>query len=108
MQVSGQLRALAALHLQKRTFMPIFMSAGGPQSQSGRCGEEKNFLLLPINEPRILGCPARSLGPVPTELSRLNTDYPYICRMYQLILSRFDVGQHPYKPFCSGNTRNGG
>jgi hypothetical protein len=31
---------------------PLDRRLGGPQSRSGRCGEDKNLLRLPRNEPR--------------------------------------------------------
>lgn len=44
---------------------------GGPQSHSGRLGEENNVLILQAMEPRfIITCPTRSLVDVPTALSR--------------------------------------
>jgi hypothetical protein len=33
---------------------PFYRRLGGPQSRSGSCGEEKNFLLLPGIKPRLL------------------------------------------------------
>jgi hypothetical protein len=42
MEVSGQLHALAALPLGKEPPYPLDRRLGGPQSRSGRGGEEKN------------------------------------------------------------------
>jgi hypothetical protein len=52
MEVSGQFHALAALPPRKEPLVPV----GGPQSRSGRGGEEKNSqslprLVLPIIQP---------------------------------------------------------
>jgi len=48
MEVSGQLHAMAvALSLRKRLRYPLDRRLGGPQSWSGRGGEEKKFLPLP-------------------------------------------------------------
>lgn len=35
---------------------PLNRSQGGPHRRSGRCGEEKNIMLLPANKPPFLGC----------------------------------------------------
>jgi hypothetical protein len=50
---------------------PLYRRLGGPQSWSGRYVEEKNLLPLAGIQPRLLGCPVRSLVPIPTELSWL-------------------------------------
>jgi hypothetical protein len=42
MEVSGQLHAPAALARGKEPLVPIGLEAGGPQSRSGRGGEEKD------------------------------------------------------------------
>jgi hypothetical protein len=42
MEVSGQLHAPAALPPGKKPVVPIESRLGGPQSRSGRGGEEKN------------------------------------------------------------------
>jgi hypothetical protein len=39
----------------------------GPQSRSGRYGEEKNILVLPEIQPRLLARPARSLPAIQTD-----------------------------------------
>jgi hypothetical protein len=51
----------------------------GPQSGSGRCGEEENRFLMPEIERRFLGGPAHCLVLVLTELTRLHTmrSYPH-------------------------------
>jgi hypothetical protein len=51
MEVSGQLHAPAALPPGKSPWYPLDRRLGGPQSRSGRGGEEKNFLLPPGTEP---------------------------------------------------------
>jgi hypothetical protein len=43
MEVSGQLHASVALPLGKEPVVPIGWEAGGPQSQSGCYGGEKNL-----------------------------------------------------------------
>jgi hypothetical protein len=40
---------------------PLDKRLGGPQSRSGRCGEKKNVLSLPENEPQSLSHPACTL-----------------------------------------------
>jgi hypothetical protein len=41
--VSGQLHVPAALLQGKEPHFPLDRRLGGPQSRSGRCGEEKNL-----------------------------------------------------------------
>jgi hypothetical protein len=45
MGMSGQLHAPAALPQRKEPRYPLDRGLGGPQSRSGRSGEEKNFAL---------------------------------------------------------------
>jgi hypothetical protein len=52
MEKSGQLHALAGLPPGKQ--YPLYNRLGGSQSQSGRCGEEKNLLPLSNIEGRLL------------------------------------------------------
>jgi hypothetical protein len=57
MEVSGQLHAPASLPLPtqgKSPWYPLDRRLGGPQSWSGRVGEEKNSQLLPGLEPPII------------------------------------------------------
>jgi hypothetical protein len=54
MEVSGQLHAPAALTPGKSPWHPLDKRLGGPQSQSGRGGEEKNLQSLPGLEPPII------------------------------------------------------
>jgi hypothetical protein len=42
MEVSDQLHASAALSPGENPWYPLGRKLGGPQSRSGRCGEEKN------------------------------------------------------------------
>lgn len=49
------------LYLMQRTRSHFIRRLDGPQSLSGRFGEEANLLLLLRTEPCFLGCPARSL-----------------------------------------------
>jgi hypothetical protein len=65
-EVSGQLHASAALLL-----VPIVWKVGGPQSKSGSYRKEKNLLLPPRIESRLLGHSARKLVVMPTELSQI-------------------------------------
>jgi hypothetical protein len=56
MEVSGQLDVPAALPQGKSPWYPLDSRLGGPQSRSGRGGEEKNSQHLlglepPINQP---------------------------------------------------------
>jgi hypothetical protein len=68
MEVSGQLHGPATLPLEKEPQVPLDRRLGGPQSQFGRCGEERNLLPLLGIEPR-----PSSLLPIatPTEISWL-------------------------------------
>jgi hypothetical protein len=49
---SGQLHVPTALSQGKSPRYPLDRKLGGLQSRSGRCGVEKNPLLLPEIEPR--------------------------------------------------------
>jgi hypothetical protein len=50
MEVSGQLHAPAALPQGKSSWYPLDRRLGGPQSQPGRGGEEKNSHLSPSRD----------------------------------------------------------
>jgi hypothetical protein len=50
MELSGQVHAPTALHPGRESLMPTGCG-GWPQSRSGRCGVENNFLPLPGIEP---------------------------------------------------------
>jgi hypothetical protein len=52
MEVSGQLLTAVALPQGKGLRCPLHRRVGGPQSQSGREGEEKKLRPLPEIEPR--------------------------------------------------------
>jgi hypothetical protein len=54
MEVSGQLHATAALPQVKSPWYPLDRGLGGPQSPSGRGGEERNRQPLPGLEPPII------------------------------------------------------
>jgi hypothetical protein len=54
MEVSGQLHARAALPPGKKLLIPIVRRQDGPQSRSGRGGEEKNSQTLPRLDPSII------------------------------------------------------
>jgi hypothetical protein len=71
MEVSNHLHAPAALHQGKSPFYLLGRRLSGPQSRSGRGGEEWNSQSLPGLEPQYPDLPARSLVALPTELSRL-------------------------------------
>jgi hypothetical protein len=60
MEVSGQLHAPAALPPGKSLWYPLDRRLGGPQSRSGRGGEEKNPQLPPGIEHYNPDRPARS------------------------------------------------
>jgi len=54
MQMSGQLHVPAALSLGKSPYTyPLYRRLRGPQSRSGRGGEEEISVPLPGGEPRI-------------------------------------------------------
>jgi hypothetical protein len=48
MEVCDQLHAPVALPPRKEPLYPLDMRLGGPQSRSGRCGEEKDLSLSGI------------------------------------------------------------
>jgi hypothetical protein len=54
MEVSGQIHTPAALPPRKEPWYPLDRRLGGPQSRSGRGGEEKNSQPLPGLEPSII------------------------------------------------------
>jgi hypothetical protein len=60
MDVSGQLQALTALPLKRESPVIFGQRMGGPESQFGRYGDEKDLLLLLEIEPQFLGRPVRS------------------------------------------------
>jgi hypothetical protein len=66
--MNGQLHALAALSKEKELPYPLHRRLGGPQSQPGCVGEERNIWPLPGIELWFLERPSRSLAAVPTEL----------------------------------------
>jgi hypothetical protein len=68
MEVSGQLHAPAALAQGKSPWYPLDRRLDGPQSRSGRGGEEKNAQPLPGLEPPIIQPLTQSYT---TELSQL-------------------------------------
>jgi hypothetical protein len=55
----------------KSPWYPLDRRLGGPQSRSGRGGEEKNSQPSPEIEPYNAGRPARSLVTIQTELLRI-------------------------------------
>jgi hypothetical protein len=68
MEVSGQLHAPPALSQGKSNWYPLDRWLGGPQSRSGRGGEEKNSQPLSGLEPPIIQPVAQCYD---TELSLL-------------------------------------
>jgi hypothetical protein len=54
MEVSGQVHTLAASPAGKEALYPLVRSMGGPQSRSGRGGEEKNSQPVPGLEHSII------------------------------------------------------
>jgi hypothetical protein len=68
MEMCGQLHAPVALPTGKNLWYPLDRRLGGPQSRSGRGGEEKNPQLLPELEPPIIQPAGQRYT---TELSRL-------------------------------------
>jgi hypothetical protein len=68
MEVSGQPHAPVALSQGKSPWYKLDRRLGGPQSQCGHCGEEKNTQPLPGFEPPIIQTVAQLYT---TELSRL-------------------------------------
>jgi hypothetical protein len=45
--MSGQLHSQTTLQQEKKLQYPLYRKLSGPQSQSGRFGEEKNLLIVP-------------------------------------------------------------
>jgi hypothetical protein len=76
MEVSGQLHAPAALPPVKQPLEQLDRRLGGPQSRSGRGGEEENSQPLPGLEPSIIRPVAQRYT---IELSRIHVYvvYPY-------------------------------
>jgi len=61
MEVSGKLRVMADLSLQKEPQYPMNRRLGGPQNKSGQHREKNNCLTLPRIEPQIFQPIAQSL-----------------------------------------------
>jgi len=70
MEVSSPHPAMPTLLLETHPPLPIREEVSCPQSQPGRFGAERNFLPLPGNEARIIGCLVYNLASVATALSR--------------------------------------
>jgi hypothetical protein len=73
MEVTGQVNVPAVLPQEKSTHYSLDR-LGGPQSRSGRGGEEKNTQSPPEIEPENSEYPAPSLVAIPTEQSRFLWD----------------------------------
>jgi hypothetical protein len=86
MEVSGQRHAPAASPPGKEPRYPLYRRLGGPQSRSGRGGEEKNSQPLPGLEPPIIQPVAQRYT---TELSRL--------QLFLQLLVKIKVGPHLQK-----------
>jgi hypothetical protein len=64
----------------KKPWHPLHMRLTESQNQHEWFGKEINILPVPRIDPRSIGCPARSLVTILTELSRLHPSYPlHIC-----------------------------
>jgi hypothetical protein len=61
MEVSSQLRALAALSPRKEPRYPLDRRLGGPQSRCGHCGEKKNLMSLPGIKPQFFDHPGTGI-----------------------------------------------
>jgi hypothetical protein len=68
MEVSGQLDAPAALSPGKQPPVPIGEEGGWVPKSAWIFWREKDVLPLSGMEPRLTGCPARSLVTIPNEL----------------------------------------
>jgi hypothetical protein len=68
MNVSGELRATADLPSGKKHLVPLDRKLGGPQSHSGRGGEEKHSQPPSAIETKNPDRPAHILVAIPTEL----------------------------------------
>jgi len=68
MELSGQLHDRPLYPQGKSPRYRLDRGLGGPQSRSGRGGEEKNIHLPPEIEPYNPDRPARSLVAIPTSL----------------------------------------
>jgi hypothetical protein len=84
MEVSGQLQAPAVLPPWKKFWYSLDRRLGGPQSRSGRCGEEKNFEHLPAVLPPIIQSVAQRYT---TELTLLLLREEHIHNMHTLYRS---------------------
>jgi len=70
---SCQLHTTAGYPLVTISWYTLYVTLSGPQSQSGRFGEEKNLLPLPKMEPQFPCRPGVRLVTVPTKLCLLRT-----------------------------------
>jgi hypothetical protein len=72
MEMSNQLHAPADLPQENSHRCPLYTRLGVPQSSSG---EEKDLLVLPGIELRLLGRPARSLVAIPASVRNVYKFY---------------------------------
>jgi hypothetical protein len=94
MEMSGQLHAPASLPLGKEPLVAVGQEggrAGGPQSRSGRCGEEKNPQPLPELKPPIILPVVQRYN---TELSRIFL-YSYFPKKFSYL---FPFAFYMYSP----------
>jgi hypothetical protein len=68
MEMSVQLHAPAAYFQGRSLWYPLDRRLGGPQSRSGRGGEEKNSQVRPRLEPPIIQSVAQSYTTEPSRL----------------------------------------
>jgi hypothetical protein len=84
MEEISQLHALAALLPEKEPKCPLDRWLGGPQNRSGRCGEEKNLILLgnrtPADQHAARGYIDCAI-PIPTKrtVERITKKHKYLC-----------------------------
>ena len=71
MEESGQIQALSGSSLKMVLQVPFNRWLGGSECRAGRFGAEEKMLPLPGSEKKFLGCPARRLAIISTELSTL-------------------------------------
>jgi hypothetical protein len=69
MEVSGLLQTPSAVPQGKSPPCPLDRKLGESQSESRRCGEEKNLFPLARIEPQFIRGPARSLVPIPSAIT---------------------------------------
>jgi hypothetical protein len=76
MEVSSQIHTLFGFTPGEQPPVHIVQEAGWAHIHSGRYGEDKNLLHLPVIEPRLFGRRASSQVAIPTQLSWLPYNRP--------------------------------